>query len=332
MCFTTVPMASVYATTEVPLAKSEYRVVAGGDTIGLHMETGVYVAGKYQVETLNGKVSPWRKNEIREGDKILRINNITVKSNQDLLNALAKVSNDKVDLTLKRGDITFKTTLDIAISRSGEKSLGLYIKDKVVGVGTLTFIDPKTNKFAALGHGIFDDKLTDQNVDGNILSSNVESIKKAAPGIPGEKRAMLDKTTIGNITKNHITGVYGEITNRKLYTKRKLLPIAKKNEVKLGKAVILTVIEDDMVEAFNIEIVEVKKQNTKSTKGLKIKIVDPDLLDKTGGIIQGMSGSPIIQNEQLVGAVSHVIVDSPQYGYGIFVEWMLLDCGLSINY
>jgi stage IV sporulation protein B len=296
------------------------------------MDTGVYIAGKYQVETRDGKVSPWRKSEVREGDKIIKINNVQVKTNQDLLDALASINSNTVDLVIKRGDMTFRTTFDVAISRSGDKSLGLYIKDKVVGVGTLTFIDPKTNRFAALGHGIFDNKVNDQDVGGNILSSNVESIKKAAPGIPGEKRAMLDKMTIGNITKNKITGIYGNITNRSYTSNRKLLPVAMKNDVKVGKAEILTVIEDDKVEAFDIEIVEVKKQTAKSVKGIKIKVIDRDLLNKTGGIIQGMSGSPIIQNNQLVGAVSHVIVDSPQYGYGIFVEWMLLDCGLSVNY
>lgn len=332
MCFTTIPIANVSAATDVPVAKNQYLVVPGGDTIGLHMDTGVYIAGKYQVETRDGKVSPWRKSEVREGDKIIKINNVQVKTNQDLLDALASINSNTVDLVIKRGDMTFRTTFDVAISRSGDKSLGLYIKDKVVGVGTLTFIDPKTNRFAALGHGIFDNKVNDQDVGGNILSSNVESIKKAAPGIPGEKRAMLDKMTIGNITKNKITGIYGNITNRSYTSNRKLLPVAMKNDVKVGKAEILTVIKDDKVEAFDIEIVEVKKQTAKSVKGIKIKVVDRDLLNKTGGIIQGMSGSPIIQNNQLVGAVSHVIVDSPQYGYGIFVEWMLLDCGLSVNY
>jgi stage IV sporulation protein B len=332
LCFTTIPIANVSAATDVPVAKNQYLVVPGGDTIGLHMDTGVYIAGKYQVETRDGKVSPWRKSEVREGDKIIKINNVQVKTNQDLLDALASINSNTVDLVIKRGDMTFRTTFDVAISRSGDKSLGLYIKDKVVGVGTLTFIDPKTNRFAALGHGIFDNKVNDQDVGGNILSSNVESIKKAAPGIPGEKRAMLDKMTIGNITKNKITGIYGNITNRSYTSNRKLLPVAMKNDVKVGKAEILTVIEDDKVEAFDIEIVEVKKQTAKSVKGIKIKVIDRDLLNKTGGIIQGMSGSPIIQNNQLVGAVSHVIVDSPQYGYGIFVEWMLLDCGLSVNY
>ncbi len=332
MCFTTIPIANVSAATDVPVAKNQYLVVPGGDTIGLHMDTGVYIAGKYQVETRDGKLSPWRKSEVREGDKIIKINNVQVKTNQNLLDALASINSNTVDLVIKRGDMTFRTTFDVAISRSGDKSLGLYIKDKVVGVGTLTFIDPKTNRFAALGHGIFDNKVNDQDVGGNILSSNVESIKKAAPGIPGEKRAMLDKMTIGNITKNKITGIYGNITNRSYTSNRKLLPVAMKNDVKVGKAEILTVIEDDKVEAFDIEIVEVKKQTAKSVKGIKIKVIDRDLLNKTGGIIQGMSGSPIIQNNQLVGAVSHVIVDSPQYGYGIFVEWMLLDCGLSVNY
>lgn len=332
MCFTTIPISNVSAATDVSVAKNQYLVVPGGDTIGLHMDTGVYIAGKYQVETRDGKVSPWRKSEVREGDKIIKINNVQVKTNQDLLDALASINSNTVDLVIKRGDMTFRTTFDVAISRSGDKSLGLYIKDKVVGVGTLTFIDPKTNRFAALGHGIFDNKVNDQDVGGNILSSNVESIKKAAPGIPGEKRAMLDKMTIGNITKNKITGIYGNITNRSYTSNRKLLPVAMKNDVKVGKAEILTVIEDDKVEAFDIEIVEVKKQTAKSVKGIKIKVIDRDLLNKTGGIIQGMSGSPIIQNNQLVGAVSHVIVDSPQYGYGIFVEWMLLDCGLSVNY
>jgi stage IV sporulation protein B len=332
LCFLTVPIANLSASADLEaIGRSGYAVVPGGDTIGLHMDTGVYIAGKYQVETIGGKVAPWRKSEAREGDKILKFNNFTVKTNQDLLGALDRISGREVDLVLKRGDITFKTSFEVAITKGGEKSLGLYIKDKVVGVGTLTFYDPKTGTFGALGHGIYDNKIADNSVGGSIMTSYVESIKKATPGIPGEKRAMLDKVSIGTITKNQSTGIYGKISQRGSLKNLDTLPVASMDEVRVGKAQILTVIQNDRIERFNIEIIELKQQNAKNIKGIKIKITDRDLLDKTGGIIQGMSGSPIIQNDHLVGAVSHVIVDSPQYGYGIYLEWMLADCNISLQ-
>lgn len=303
---------------------STIEVIPGGESIGIKLNTGVYVAGKYQVETPNGKKLPWRKSDIEIGDKLLKIDGIDIENNQQLTKCLNASIDNEVILTILRGSIEFDTNIEIIENMQQEKSIGLYIKDKIVGVGTLTFINPETKSFASLGHGIVDQKVLIGSISGDLLVSNIDDIKKAIPGVPGEKKAVISNNVIGKLTKNNATGLYGNINSRTFLNKKKI-KVANQDEVKLGKATILTVLEDDQVKEYSIEIVEINKQNTRNIKGLKIKITDPVIIEKCGGIVQGMSGSPIIQNGKLVGAVSHVIVDEPLIGYGIHIEWMVND-------
>lgn len=303
---------------------SSIEVIPGGEAIGIKLNTGVYVAGKYQVETNDGKKIPWRKSDIEIGDKLLKIDGVDIENNQQLTKCINASPDDEVILTILRGSMEFDTNIEIINNKQHEKSIGLYIKDKLVGVGTLTFINPETKTFASLGHGIVDQKVLIGSISGDLLVSNIDDIKKALPGVPGEKKAVIGNNVIGKLTKNNATGLYGSINSRTFLNKKKI-KVASQDEVKLGKATMLTVLEDDIVKEYSIEIIEINKQNTRNVKGLKIKITDPVIIEKCGGIVQGMSGSPIIQNGKLVGAVSHVIVDEPLTGYGIHIEWMIND-------
>lgn len=194
------------------------------------------------------------------------------------------------------------------------------MKDKIVGVGTLTFIDPNNNTFGALGHSV--SGKVDDIYGGEIYLSSIEGIRKSIPGIPGEKRAVISESVIGKVDKNNKYGIYGKIDINELNT-RKLIEVGSVSDVKLGNASIVTVTNKNIKEYYDIVIVELKNQVCADLKGIKFKIVDEELLEKTGGIIQGMSGSPIIQDGKLIGAVSHVIVDNPEYGYGVYIDWMI---------
>lgn len=310
----------------VSVSGATLMVLPGGQNIGLRMETGVYIVGRYEVETINGKVSPWKTTDVKNGDRILEVDQVPIKSNLDIQKVLQGPSalDGSLILTISRNQATFDTGIDVVETKNGEKSLGLYIKDRLVGIGTVTFIDPAEKKFASLGHGIYDPTLTIGSVKGTVLNSNIEAIKKALPGTPGEKLASLGTLVYGIATKNSATGVYGLITNPSML-QGKTMAIGTQEEVKVGKASILTTLDDNQVKRYDIEILEVNRQTQPSSKGLRVKMTDPTLIQKTGGIIQGMSGSPIIQNNKIIGAISHVTVDEPLFGYGMMVEWMLAD-------
>lgn len=308
----------------VSASTKELEVIPGGEAIGIKLNTGVYVAGKYEVETTSGKISPWRKSDIAVGDKIVEVDGTKIVSNADLTKSINYSEDDILVLTIIRGSEEFDTNIEIVETKQNEKSVGLYIKDKLLGVGTLTFINPSTKAFASLGHGIIDQKVLIGGISGELLVSNIDSIKKAIPGEPGEKRATISNNVIGKLTTNNATGLYGYINARNLLNK-KTIKVGTQNDIQVGKASILTVLDDDVVKEYSIEILEVNKQNTRNVKGLKIKVTDERLIEKCGGIVQGMSGSPIIQNNKIIGAVSHVTIDNPLIGYGIHIEWMLND-------
>lgn len=312
----------IFTSTKVVYAKESIKVIPGGESIGIKLNTGIYVAGKYQVDTTKGKIEPWRKSDIEIGDKIIKIDNINVDNNIELINNVDKSVDDEVILTIQRGSLKFDTPIQIVNTKLNQKSIGLYIKDKLLGVGTLTFINPETKQFASLGHGVIDERVLIGQISGDLLYSSIDSIKKATPGNPGEKRATLSTSVIGTLSNNNATGLYGDIRTNSLFSKPKI-EVGTQNDIKIGKAKILTVISDNKVSEYDIEIIEVLKQNTRNIKGIKIKVTDPILIEKCGGIIQGMSGSPIIQNNKLIGAISHVTIDDPLIGYGIHIEWML---------
>ncbi len=240
-----------------------------------------------------------------------------------MYSALKVNGNKQCNLQILRdGDLI--STHITPISYEGNISLGIYVKDNILGVGTMTFITEEDLLFASLGHQIATKTTTKS---GTIYKAEVVSIDKSTKGNPGSKKATINDE-IGEISLNSNKGIYGEynddINDLQLYY------VASKEEVKIGYAQIFTCINKTDVVFYDIEITNVYLSTTDDVKGIKFKVTDKDLLEQTGGVIQGMSGSPIIQNDKLVGAVTHVIVNTPEYGYGVFAENMLKELNFDI--
>ncbi|MDQ0269384.1 SpoIVB peptidase [Cytobacillus purgationiresistens] len=317
----------------------DFKVIPGGQSIGVKLNTvGVLVVGHHQVNTTEGKASPGDLAGVKVGDIITEINGKTIEKMSDVAPFVQESGNSgkplKISLTREEGKIETELT---PLKEKGEANfkLGLYIRDSAAGIGTMTFYHPETKKYGALGHVISDMDTKRPIVvdDGQIVRSTVTSIEKGSNGNPGEKLARFsnDKEVIGNIVRNSPFGIFGELNHgikNGLFDKP--MPIALSHQVKEGPAQILTVVEDDEVQLFDIEIVSTIPQKFPATKGMVIKVVDQKLLDKTGGIVQGMSGSPIIQDGKVIGAVTHVFVNDPTSGYGVHIEWMLNEAGIDI--
>lgn len=317
----------------------DFRVIPGGQSIGVKLNTvGVLVVGHHLVNTLTGKKSPGEMAGIRVGDIITEINGSKIEKMTDVAPYVQEAgqTGQALNMMISRESGKFTTKLT-PLKDKGENTykLGLYIRDSAAGIGTMTFIHPQSKKYGALGHVISDMDTKKPIVveDGEIVRSTVTSIEKGSNGDPGEKLARFssDREIVGNIKKNSPFGIFGEINKQiKNGILDKPIPIALSNQVKEGPAKILTVVNDDRVEEFDIEIVSTIPQKFPATKGMVIKVTDPKLLEKTGGIVQGMSGSPIIQDGKLVGAVTHVFVNDPTSGYGVHIEWMLHEAGINI--
>jgi len=319
----------------------DLRVIPGGQTIGVKVKAaGIMVVGHHLVQTKeNAKASPGEEAKLRLGDLIVEING---KASNDI-SKIAQIAEEAgrsakpLQLLVQRGKERFRTILNPAYDIEDKAwRLGLYIRDSAAGVGTLTFYAPDQGVYGALGHVITDmDTQTPIVIgSGEILQSSVTSISKSQSGEPGEKRAHFVKEgrKLGNVERNTPFGIFGKMTQLPEHAYQpQAIPVAFAEEVKEGPAQILTVVEKQKVERFDIEIVHVTEQSSPATKGMVIKITDPKLLERTGGIVQGMSGSPIIQHGKLVGAVTHVFVNDPSSGYGCFIEWMLQDAGIMLK-
>ncbi|WP_281891005.1 SpoIVB peptidase [Paenibacillus sp. YYML68] len=319
----------------------DLKVIPGGQTIGVKLKSaGIMVVGHHLVSIADDKKSsPGEEAKIQLGDLIVKMNGKPIQDVTKVADVVKEAgeSNKPLILTIVRGS----ETLDIPITPAYDSidkayRLGLYIRDSAAGVGTLTFYAPDQGVYGALGHVITDMDTQSPIVvgGGEIVHSNVTSISKSQNGEPGEKRAQFSRESkaIGNIERNTQFGIFGKMFHSPEHSlNSKALPVAFAEDVKEGPAHIYTVINGQKVEKFDIEIVHVAKQDYPATKGMVIKITDPRLLDKTGGIVQGMSGSPIIQNGKVIGAVTHVFVNDPTSGYGCFIEWMLQDAGIMLR-
>ncbi|MCP8616807.1 SpoIVB peptidase [Salirhabdus salicampi] len=317
----------------------DFKVIPGGQSIGVRLHTlGVLVVGHHLVQTEEGKKSPGEEAGIKVGDIILEINGEEIKEMEQVSSFMKDLddSNKALKLKVKRNDKTFTRTLTPIYDVEEKKyQIGLYIRDSAAGIGTMTFYDPKSKKYGALGHVIadMDTRKPIEIYNGKIVRSNITSIDKGSNGTPGEKNAefSIKDDSIGDITKNSPFGIFGKLNHDiKNNISDKPMPIALSHQVKEGPAKILTVVEGEKVEEFDVEIVSSVPQKHPATKGLIVKITDKKLLEKTGGIVQGMSGSPIIQDDKLVGAVTHVFVNDPTSGYGVHIEWMLNEAGIDI--
>ena len=300
------------------LAYSNY-VIASGETIGIEVNSkGVLVVGFYEVD--NTYLAKDAGFEV--GDKITQVNNESVDSISSMVDALEKQTTNEIEFTISRNKE--EKTISMALQEDENKVLktGLYVKDQINGIGTLTYIDPETKRFGALGHEIIETTTAQkfEIKDGKIFNATVSNIEKSRNGTAGEKNATYDKTTTaGEIDNNDITGIYG--TYQEEIANMETMEVGSKEEIKEGPATIKTVIEENKTEEFNINIIGI--DTTSKTKNILFEITDEDLLNKTGGVVQGMSGSPIIQNDKIIGAVNYVIVNDTKKGYGIFITTML---------
>ena len=300
------------------LAYSE-NIIVGGETIGIEAYSkGVVVVGFYKV---NGKYIA--SETLKVGDTILEIEGVSVSSIKEMTSLIDKnIKNGKVNALIKRNNKTKKVVLNLVKDGSVYKT-GLYIKEKVTGIGTLTYIDPETKIYGSLGHEIMISESTNRVEvrKGEIYKSFVNGIDRSINGRVGSKNASIDyQTELGTVTKNTSVGIYG-IYNKTI--NKKTTSVAKWEEINLGKAAIRTITDGSKIEEYEIEITSLNRNAIDTNKSITFKVTDKTLMEKTGGIVQGMSGSPIIQNGKIIGAVTHVVIDEVNKGYAVFIRTML---------
>ncbi|MCA0985962.1 SpoIVB peptidase [Guptibacillus algicola] len=317
----------------------DFKVIPGGQSIGVKLNTrGVLVVGHHLIHTTKGERSPGEVADIQVGDIITKINGQSVQKMSDIGTIVKKIGQEghALEVTIVRENKELnKKLVPVKDKSDSTYRIGLYIRDSAAGVGTLTFFHPDSKKYGALGHVISDMDTKKPIVvhHGEIYSSSVTSIEKGSNGHPGEKLARFSNTDhkLGTITRNSPFGIFGEMNNEvKNGMYDKPMPIALSHQVKEGPAKILTVVKGSEVKAYDVEVVSSIPQKFPATKGMVIKVTDPELLKETGGIVQGMSGSPIIQDGKVIGAVTHVFVNDSTSGYGVHIEWMLEEAGINI--
>ncbi|SFC97057.1 SpoIVB peptidase [Clostridium uliginosum] len=310
----------------------DLEVYPGGNSIGVRVSTeGVLVVGYSDIEINNQtEESPGKLGGIELGDTILKVNGEEVQSCKDLINIIKKCNEANVKVEILRGNQNIVKEVELKREKEENYKLGLWIRDSTAGVGTMTFVDNESKKFGALGHPITDCDTNEPFLikDGDLLESSIISLRKGEKGSPGELKGVFvnEKNPNGQIKNNTQSGIFGTVQNVDMVKDNsKPMKIGFRNEINEGKAKILTTIDESGPKEYEIEIVKLLDQQVPGPKSMVIKVTDPELLEKTGGIVQGMSGSPIIQNNKLVGAVTHVLINKPDTGYGIYIEWMLKD-------
>ncbi len=301
----------------------ELEVIPGGDVIGLQVETeGILVLGTGAVTLADGSSAEPAKGLLRSGDYIVGINGKLGITRQEFIDSIGV---EPMRLAVKRNGELIEVELQPVKDYSGKYKLGAWIRTDAQGIGTITYVT-SNGKFGALGHGITDiDTGLIMDIDtGKLYDAEVLSVVKGKNGTPGELIGIIRQSgisLIGEITENCSKGIYGQMKLGMVDTSE-VVPVALKQDIELGAATILCQV-DSQVREYEIEIERIELGRTNDNKGLVIKITDEELLKKTGGIVQGMSGSPILQNGKLIGAVTHVLVNDPTRGYGIFIENML---------
>lgn len=296
------------------------KIILGGENVGIKVNSKhVMVVGFYKVEDKYVGEDAG----LQIGDLITKINKTEVFSIEEMVSVIDKVkTSGSIELTFLRNQKEMTTTLELIKDSNNIYKTGLYVKDQINGIGTLTYIDPNTKVFGALGHEIAE-KSTMKKVeikDGVIFKSEVTGIEASKNGSPGSKEAKFYSNEIfGTIKSNEESGIFG-IYNDTI-SNDNVIEVAGPDNVKLGSAQIRTVISNNTIQNYDIEIININKSDT--TKNILFKITDKNLLEKTGGVVAGMSGSPIIQNNKIIGAVTHVVVNDPKKGYGIFITTML---------
>ncbi|MBE6597048.1 MAG: SpoIVB peptidase [Ruminococcaceae bacterium] len=320
-----IPLKTVKVTGETPLM-----VFPGGMPFGVKFMTdGILVVGFCQVDTKSGNKNPAESSGLRANDVIIKMNGSPITSSDELTSAVEASGGKDIELTYRRDGKEYTTKLSPAFSETENKyKTGLYVRDSGAGIGTVTFVIPESYAFAGLGHGICDGQ-TGKLIPmqrGSVVGVTINGVVRGLAGSPGEVKGYFSSGKTGSLLGNTECGVYGVFASKPQGIHADPLPVGSRSDVKEGKAHIYCTLDTNGVSKYEIEISAINKDST-SNKCFCVKITDPALLEKTGGIIQGMSGSPIIQNGKLVGAVTHVLINDPTTGYGIFIENMLNQMG-----
>lgn len=299
----------------ITCSKENSQYILGGEAVGIKLlASGVLVMGIDRTDT-----------QLKIGDIILEVNGCKIETNTEL-EEYASLG-QKLELTVQREDKLLKIEVEPKLSdTTGEYRLGLWVKDSSAGVGTITFYERNTSKFAALGHAITE--TSNQNIlpitTGGITKTEIYMIKKGISKVPGELKGTLTNETIGQIYTNTQNGIFGYIENNEIFNSNDVIEIGTKEEIETKEAYIYVTLDDNVKKKYKIEIEKVYLNST-DNKNIAIKITDEELIAKTGGIVQGMSGAPIVQNGKLIGCITHVLLDDPTRGYGAFIENMISD-------
>ena len=305
-------------------------VIPVGNIAGVKLYTnGVLVVGMSEIEGRdNKKYKPYESSGIKEGDTIIKIDEHEIESTNDLVKTINMSNGKEVKVKYLHDEETRECSMTPIETSSKEYKLGLWVRDSAAGVGTVTFYEPSTRIFGALGHGITDIDTNELiNISsGEFITTRILNITKGESGLPGKIQGTIEnQKNIGVISKNSKFGIYGKVDNLaslNLDTSKEM-EVALRDEINNGKATILCSLDNDKPKEYEIEIKKIYKENNYDNKSMKIKVTDDRLIEKTGGIIQGMSGAPIIQNGKFIGAVTHVLVNEPQEGYAVFGDMML---------
>lgn len=319
----TVSLFGLFPLQKMQVEVTEKRtLIPGGQAVGVAMRTkGVLVVG---VSRDSGADSA-----LKAGDVILSVNGKPLAGAEELSALVEKSGGGALTISFTRDDLAHSVTLSPRLDESsGQYKLGVWVRDSTAGVGTLTYYDPENGTYGALGHAVNDSdtgKLLTIS-EGSLMRAAIVDVRRGVRGTPGEMRGsfLRDQKELGNIVENTRCGVYGEADaaiENPLYPGG--LPVGSRGSVHTGKATILSTIDGSGVRAYEVEITQVTRQRSSAQKSFVIHVTDETLLQKTGGIVQGMSGSPVIQDGLLIGAVTHVFVDDPEQGYGVYIEWML---------
>ncbi len=320
--FDTIPLKNI-SVSVIP----KISVIPLGDSIGMKLYTkGVLVVGMSEIEGNK----PYENSGIEEGDRIVRIDNIEITCTDDLVETVNKSKGKELEVKYVKEENDTEMVVNIIPAKTGENEykLGLWVRDAAAGVGTVTFYEPISGKFASLGHGITDVDTGSlvKIANGELVKAHILSILKGQKGIPGELRGTIDGgTKLGEVYNNTSFGIFGKLENVNNFEISNLneMEVLARDKIKTGKAQIICEIETGNKKYYDIEIEKIYYGNNSDNKSMLIKVTDKELLEKTGGIIQGMSGSPIIQDGKFVGAVTHVLVNDPTTGYGVFADLML---------
>lgn len=312
-------------------ASSVRTVIPVGRAVGIKLfSDGVLVVGFSAIPTDTGNVAPAKECGLREGDIITHINSKEVDTIEQVQSLLQGLEGDKMSIRCLRGEKQLQMTAQaVKCSSDGEYKLGAWIRDSMAGIGTMTFYDPATGTFGALGHGINDvDTCRLMPLQsGGIMEASVTQVQKGAKGSPGQLKGAFESGDVGDLWANTEGGVFGTLKESDLTEGLSPMEVAKPAQIQVGPATILSNITGETVKEYTVEITKIILAEDGDTRDLMLTVTDPVLLETTGGIVQGMSGSPILQNGKIVGAVTHVLVNDPTTGYGIFLENMLKAAG-----